>query len=113
MDSRNFYSILYGWDVELYESIGVRYCAIFIKNTESLKDNLLVQYKSGEKRRVSGSYLFTDKTLAEKYVNDRRQAAISDIEFRILRLNATKDKIVKKFDEIKWFGFPYDYNNPS
>jgi hypothetical protein len=97
MNSRDYYRILYGWDVENYLTDGIRYCAIFVKLTESLNDNLLVQYGNGTKRRVAGMFLFTDLDDAVAWVHQRKQAEIAAIDSQIYQLNVTKDKIYQTY----------------
>lgn len=97
MVSRDFYRILYGWDTEEYLTRGIRYCAIFIKNTESLNDDLLVQYTDGTKARRPGRFLFTDKTLALAYVEEIKQGKIAALNFKIKELEAEKEMIYKLF----------------
>jgi hypothetical protein len=97
MNSRDYYRILYGWDVENYLTDGIRYCAIFVKLTESLNDSLLVQYGNGTKRRVAGMFLFTDLDDATAWVNQRKQAEIDAIDSQIYQLNVAKDKIYQAY----------------
>ena len=86
MNSLDYYKILTGWDVENYLTEGIRYCAIYVKLTESFDDDLLVQYVNGTRRRVAGMYLFTDKSLALAWVEDRRLKEISAINAQIAEL---------------------------
>ena len=98
MDSRSYYRILYGWDVENYLiEKKIRYCAIFVKLTESLSDNLLVQYKNGIKRRVAGMFLFTDLDQALAWVESRRQSEINDLDNKIYQLQVAKEKVYQKY----------------
>lgn len=97
MNSRDYYRILHGWDTENYLTDGVRYCAIFVKLTESLSDNLLVQYKNGTKRRVAGMFLFTDLDLALAWVEARKQAEINDLDSKIYQLQIAKEKVYQKY----------------
>jgi uncharacterized small protein (DUF1192 family) len=97
MVSRDFYRILYGWDTHDYLTHGIRYCAIFIKNTESLSDDLLVQYTDGSKARRPGRVLFTDKTLALAYVEEIKQREIAALNFKIKELEAQREAVYKKF----------------
>lgn len=101
MDSRSYYRILYGWDVEYYLTDGIRYCAIFLKMTESLSDNLLVQYGNGIKRRVAGMFLFADLDDAVAWVNQRKQAEIDAIDSQIYQLNVAKDKVYQTYAGIR------------
>ena len=100
MNSRSFFRILYGWDVENYLTEGLRYCAIFVKLTESLNDNLLVQYSNGTKRRVAGMFLFTSLDDALTWVSLRKQSEIDDIDSKIYQLNVSKEKIEQKYSGI-------------
>ena len=97
MNSRDYYRILYGWDTENYLTDGVKYCAIFVKLTESLADNLLVQYKNGTKRRVAGMFLFTDLDQALAWVDARKQAEINEIDNKIYQLQVAKEKVYQKY----------------
>lgn len=100
MNSRDFYRILHGWDVENYLTEGLKYCAIFIKNTESLSDDLLVQYSNGIKRRVAGMFLFTNLDDAVEWMQKRKQAEIDVIDNQIYQLNAEKEKIYQSYANI-------------
>lgn len=97
MNSRDYYRILYGWDVEKYLTDGIRYCAIFVKLTESLSDNLLVQYGNGTKRRVAGMFLFTNLDDAVAWVHQRKQAEIDAIDSQIYQLNVAKEKVYQTY----------------
>lgn len=97
MISLDFYKILFGWDVEHFLTKGIRYCVIYIKNTESLSDDLLVKYSDTTKRRVAGMYLFTDKTLALAYVDEQKRKELLDFEFKIKELEAQKELVYKKY----------------
>jgi len=97
MNSRSYYKILYGWDAEFHLTAGVRYCAILIKNTESLSDDLLVQYANGVRRRVAGMYLFTDKSLALAYVEEQKQKEIAALNSKIKDLEDQKEAVYKKY----------------
>ena len=100
MNSRDFYRILYGWDTENYLTEGVKYCAIFVKLTESLNDNLLVQYSNGTKRRVAGMFLFTDLEDALEWITNKKQSEIDEIDSKIYQLNVSKEKIEQKYSGI-------------
>lgn len=100
MDSRSYFRILYGWDVENYLTEGIRYCAIYIKLTESLSDNLLIQYGNGIRRRVAGMFLFTDLDDAIAWVHERKQSEIDAIDSQIYRLNAAKETIYQTYANI-------------
>lgn len=97
MNSRDFYRILYGWDAENYLTDGIRYCAIFVKFTESLNDNLLVQYGNGTKRRVAGMFLFTDLDSAVAWVHQRKQSEIDAIDSQIYQLNVAKENVYRTY----------------
>lgn len=97
LNSRDFYRIIYGWDAEFYLTAGIRYCAIFIKNTESLSDDLLVQYSDGRKRRVAGMYLFLDKPLALAYVEEQKGKELTAIDVMIKELQDQKEAVYKKY----------------
>lgn len=97
MNSRSYFRILYGWDVEFYLTTGIRYCAIFIKLTESLADELLVQYVNGTRRRVAGMFLFTDQALALAYVEEQKQKEIAALNFKIKELEDQKEAVYKKY----------------
>jgi hypothetical protein len=97
MNSKDYYRILYGWDVEFYLTSGIRYCAIFIKLTESLSDNLLVKYVNGTHRRVAGMYLFTDQSLALAYVEEQKQKEIAALNSKIQELKDQKEAVYKKY----------------
>ena len=97
MNSRSFFRILYGWDVENYLTEGLKYCAIFVKLTESLNDNLLVQYSNGTKRRVAGMFLFTDLNDALIWIERRKRDEIDEIDSKIYHLNVSKEKIEQKY----------------
>ena len=100
MNSRSFFRILYGWDTENYLTEGLRYCAIFVKLTESLNDNLLVQYSNGTKRRVAGMFLFTDLDDALEWITNKKQSEIDEIDSKIYQLNNSKEKIEQKYSGI-------------
>lgn len=102
MNSRSYYRILYGWDVENYLIDGVRYCAIFVKLTESLADALLVQYADGTKRRVAGMFLFTDLDQAKAWVEERKKMEINDIENRIYQLRVSKDEVHQTYANVRF-----------
>lgn len=97
MNSRDFYRVLYGWDTEFYLTDGIRYCAIFVKLTESLADDLLVQYINGTRRRVAGMFLFTDQTLALAYVEEQKQKEIAALNSKIKELEDQKEAVYKKY----------------
>ena len=97
MNSRDYYKILSGWDVEFHLTEGIRYCAIFIKSTESIADDLLVQYTNGTKRRVAGMYLFTEKTLALAYVEEQKKKEIDSISIKIQQLESQKESVYRKY----------------
>lgn len=65
--------------------------------TESLSDNLLVQYGNGTKRKVAGMFLFTDLDSAVAWVHKRKQAEIDAIDNQIYQLNAAKEKIYQTY----------------
>lgn len=93
MNSRDYYNILHGWDVENYLTDGIRYCAIFIKLTEGLTDDLLVQYTNGTKRRVAGMFLFTDKQLALDWVAGRQAKEIEALQTQIKEMADAIDRV--------------------
>ena len=97
MDSRSYYRILYGWDVENYLTDGVKYCAIFVKLTESMSDALVVQYKNGTKRRVAGMFLFTDLDQALEWIESRKQLEINSLDNQIYQLGVAKEKVYQKY----------------
>ena len=92
------YSI--GWDTENYLTDGVRYCAIFVKLTESLNDALLVQYTNGTKRRVAGMYLFTDKEQALAWVEEKKLSELNAVDNQIYQLQIAKEKIYQIYSGI-------------
>ena len=100
MNSKDYFRILYGWDAENYLTDGTRYCAIYIKLTESLSDNLLIQYGNGIRRRVAGMFLFTDLDDAIAWVHERKQTEIDAIDSQIYRLNAAKETIYQTYANI-------------
>jgi hypothetical protein len=97
-----FYQLLHGWDTELYLTEGVRYCQIFVKLTESLTDQLLVQYTTGVRRKVLGMYLFTDLDLAKAYVEKMRQMEMSEIYVKIRELENDLDKILETYLSVNY-----------
>lgn len=100
MNSRDFYRILTGWDVENYLTVGIRYCAIFIKNTESLEDDLLIQYEDGTRRRVAGAFLFTNKDLALAWVSNKQAEEISAIQSQITDLMSKIDDVNYAYGQV-------------
>lgn len=83
--------------MEKYLTDGIRYCAIFVKLTESMNDDLLVQYGNGTKRRVAGMFLFTDLDDATAWVHQRKQAEIDALDSQIYQLNVAKDKVYQTY----------------
>lgn len=97
MNSRDFYRILEGWDVENYATVGVRHGSIYIKNTQSFNDELLMWYDDGTKRMVQGEYLFTDAGLARQWVSDKVSAEIKDL---LEQLNMAQESYRKQIAKL-------------
>jgi hypothetical protein len=101
MNSRDYYQILHGYDVELYLGPeGIRKCQIFVKLTESLTDVLVVEYTNGTRRKVAGQYLFTSKEDVLKWVDEQKTLKINDIAFAIQQLTADLENIHKQYSRI-------------
>jgi hypothetical protein len=101
MNSRDFYQIIHGYDVEHYlQPEGVRKCQIFVKLTESLTDVLLVEYTNGKRRRVNGQYLFTDKQNALKWVDEQKALMVNDLTFQISQLNHQLENVHRQYSRI-------------
>jgi len=101
MNSLDYYSIIKGWDVELFLTKGIRYCTIYKKNTQTLKDSLLVEYTDGTRRFVNGIYLFTENSLAIQYIEEHRNRRINELKFAQIELNAKIEKVIKDYLNIK------------
>jgi hypothetical protein len=76
---------------------GIRYCAIFVKLTESLTDRLVVQYTNGTKRSVAGMFLFTDQALALAWLEDQKQKELSALNIKITEINAQIEDVYKRY----------------
>lgn len=82
-------------------TLGIRYCAIFIKNVESFGDELVVQYETGgPKEIVPGIYLFTDKNLALQWVEDRKQRELNDLNAQIIDLKSKIDAVNYNYAQV-------------
>lgn len=70
----------------------MRYCSIFIKNSESLTDPLLVQYQNGQKRRVNGDFLFLSKKSVFDWLEKQKTNELNELE---TKMNLIQDQITK------------------
>lgn len=76
MNPLDYYKILIAYCAEDPLGEGIRKCQVFVRNIDSLTDNLLVEFLNGKRRWVNGIYLFSTKALALEYVESLKQNAL-------------------------------------
>lgn len=100
LNSREYYKIVKGWDIENYLENGIRYCSIFIKNSQSFNDELVVRYTNTITRLVMGHFLYTDLDVALAFIEKEKDDKLSEIDYKIYELNNDKDNIINAYNNI-------------
>ena len=98
--SPKFYKIVYCWSAEKFAEEGLRFCQVFIKNSQALSDPLLVQYTNGTRRYVLGMYLFATPDLAMQYVNALKAAELKTLNAQLQILQKSIDTTTAKYNNI-------------
>lgn len=97
-----FHKVVYGYDVEYWKEKGVRYCAIFVKLTQSMDDMLWVQYIDGTKREVNGKlYLFTKVDDALRWIENEKQKELFNLNIKMKELEAKIASVYEYYSDIR------------